>query len=773
MRTFSRWRVVAVARAFGLIGVALGGLIAVGSNNPANSPQANSGNGQPPPASEMKRLSCGPPDYACSYQGTDAKPLCTDCSWPPVPDMSAKPNAVFYDKVLGIEGAGNQIVRCTYPEMNKLGDGSFGIGFGGSGDSNAIGKAGGSPPTYRLIIGGAPFTYTPDPIHPSCHPTYGSISAFDVAEGSFSWVTSHLYYAFAGNYFKIHAIDLGSSSPPKRTPIADFQQILPRKGIDWPGAHQVVPLGTILKPSHSNSGGYLYQSTCPPAQTSCSSGSTGDATPAFSQAVMTDTSDGTVTWRNIGVGFNDPSTWNTIGGVSTDDDVFVKGMGDAGGQGGRGAIFVAAYKRSTNTYYLYNVGTGIISYFRCTGGVSYDCSGGTWTQTLVGMTALPDRFVLHNVKVNKNGEWVVIVQDACRFRTCMIVPGSFGPYLWQLSTTEAKVNKVTSHPYGHWTEGFRLFANMNGERGVALNGRSFSDPDNQFPLNRFPAESVPAPADAFDAHPSWNYDDGTDTTPICTATAAFDWPYRAPWENEVVCFGTNPDATCSTPGHQLCQTVIKRFFHTYNPATCNQYEGFWSCWAIGALSQDGRYYAFTSNWGDTLGSTSNGGHGPGSCTGGFNFQKGYDYKVGDVFEPGNGTGSGHPNAGFTVFKVTVAGSSNSYPPGAWPRAWSLRQTAGQGFYRNGDTILPPAAHNPCNHQFQVTDGGGAPNGSTPPDWQRSYSYSGSCASVKGGGTIKDGAITWTDVGEFVLGTMHLANLGRDNCRSDVFIGELN
>ena len=36
---------------------------------------------------------------------------------------------------------------------------------------------------------------------------------------------------------------------------------------------------------------------------------------------------------------------------------------DAGGQGGVGAIFVAVYKRSSNTYFLYNVGTGIISYF--------------------------------------------------------------------------------------------------------------------------------------------------------------------------------------------------------------------------------------------------------------------------------------------------------------------------------------------------------------------------------------------------------------------------
>jgi hypothetical protein len=714
--------------------------------------------------------SCGPPSYPCSDQSTDVKPLCRDCSLPVVPDMSAKPNAVYYDKVFASKDAGNQIVRCTYPEMNPQGNGSFIIGFGGSGDSNAIGKAGGTPPSYRLIISGAPFTYIPDPGHPVCRPTYGSISSFRVADGSFSWIKPHLYYAFAGNHFKVLAMDLGSPSPPNRTPIVDFQQALPRRGVDWPGANRAIPLGTILKPSHNNNGGYLYQATCPPAQTACASGTTGDRLPSFNPTIMTDTADGTVTWRNIGVGFDNPSTWSTIGGVSTDDDVFVKGVGDAGGQGGSGALFVVAYKRSANLYFLYNVGTGIVSYFKCNAGTSYSCSGGSWAETILGMTTLPDRFVLHNVKVNKSGEWVVITQDDCRYRTCSIVPGSFGPYLWQLSTTGANVHKITSHPYGHWTEGFRLFANQNGDPGVWINGRSFANPDDQFPLNDS-AASGPAPADAVDAHPSWNYNDGTDTTPICTNTVAFDWPYKAPGENEVVCFGTNPDPNCSSPGHGLCRDVTKRFFHTYNPATCNQYDGFWSCWGIGALSQDGKYYAFTSNWGDTLGSTSKGGYGTGSCVGGFNFQKNHEYRVGDVFEPGNGTGNGHPNAGFTVFKVTVAGSSGGYPKGAWPRSWSPRRDAADGYYRNGATILPPTSHNPCNHAFRV-EGGGVASGSSPPDWKKAYDYDGSCQSAKSGGTIKDGGITWSDIGEYVLGTMHLANLGRDDCRSDVFIGEL-
>jgi hypothetical protein len=720
--------------------------------------------------SNQDAKACGPPYYGCSYQGTDLKPLCTDCSLPPVPDMSAKPNAVYYDKVFGM-GAGNQIVRCTYPETSSTGNASFVIGFGGSGDSNAIGKVGGDPPSYRLIIGGAPFTYIPDAIHPVCRPTYGSIASFRVTDGSFSWVTPHLYYAFADNHFKVFRMDFGNPSPPKRTPVVDFQQVLPRRGIDWPGPTHGIPLGTILKPSHNNGGGFLYQATCPPSQTACPSGTTGESLPSFSQKVMTDTSDGAVTWRNIGMGFNDPSTWNTIGGVSADDNVFVKGVGDAGGQGGPGALFVVAYKKSVNLYYLYNVGTGIISFFKCVGGTGFQCAGGSWVETILGMTSLPDRFVLHNVKVNKSGDWIVVVQDSCRFRTCSIIPGSAGPYLWHLSTNETKVNKVTSHPYGHWTEGFKLFANMDGDPGVNLIGRTFADPDKPFSLNSY--SPTGARTEGADAHPSWNYNDGSDSTPVCTATVGFDWPYTIPSENEVVCYGTNADASCSTPGHALCRDVTKRFFHTYNPATCNQYDGFWSCWGIGALSQDGKYYAFTSNWGNTLGSTASGGHGPGSCVGGFNFQRNHEYRIGDVFEPSNGTGNGHPNGGFTVFQVTAAGSSGEYPPGAWPRAWLQRRNDAEEYYRNGAIILPTAVRNPCNHAFRVTEGGGSANGSSPPDWKKAYEYSGSCQSVKSGGIIKDGGITWADIGEYTLGTMHLANLGRDDCRSDVFIGTLN
>ncbi|HUA14011.1 MAG TPA: hypothetical protein VMG31_01840 [Verrucomicrobiae bacterium] len=685
--------------------------------------------------------------------------------------MSAEPNAVSYDKTFGIK-AGNQIVRCTYPDTNEGNNHTYVIGSGGSGDSHVIGVAGGSPPSYRLIIGDThgtayPFTFVPDPVHPKCYPTYSPISNFVIGDGSFSWISPHLYYQF-GRY-KVKTLDLGSPKPPPQIPIVDFKQILPRDAPDWPGAGHTVALGMIIQPRDNNPGKYLYQATCPARKTSCSPGVTGSPPPEFGQKVMTNTGDGTAIWRNIGRGFNFPPTWTDIGGVSTDDDVFVEAFSDAQGQGGIGAVFVAAYKRSANTYYLYNVGTGIISYFSCVDGKGFRCAGGSWQETILGMVAIPDRYLLHNVKLNKSGEWVVIVQEGCRFNSCSITPGTWGPYFWKLSTTEAKVSRVSTHAYGHWTEGFRLFANQNGEPGINLNGRTFDAPQDEFALNN--ASAPPHPSQGVDAHPSWNYNDGSDTTPICTATVGFDWPYTIPWENEVVCYGTNPDPSCTEKGHSLCRNVVKRFFHTYNPATCDQNEGFWGCWGVGALFQDGKYYAFTSNWGDTLGSTSRGGHGPGSCHGAFNFQLGHSYQVGDVFEPSNGTNR-HSNNTFAIFKVTVAGSSDSYPSGDWPAAWRWKRNASEGFYQDGEVILP-RGRNPCNHSFRVSGGGGKANGADPPDWQKAYDDNHSCSAQATSRTIIDGGITWTDIGDYVLGTMHLANAGRDNCRSDVFIGALN
>jgi hypothetical protein len=594
------------------------------------------------------------------------------------------------------------------------------------------------------------------------------MNSFRVAEGSFSWLTPHLYYAFGGHRFVINAIDLGSIDLPKRDTIADFQQILPRDGPDWPGANRSVGLGTIIRPRSNNVGNYLFQATCAPRLSSCSPGLSGATLPLFSQVVMADTLDGSVVWRNIGVGFNEIASWIAVGGVSTNDDVFAKSFSDNGGQDGPGAIFVAVYKRSSNTYFLYNVGTGIISYRACENGYGYTCLGGSWVQRILGITSITDRYFLHNLRINKNGQWVLLERGSCVLDSCSADPKGPGIYVWQLGTSGTYVSKLTRTAWDDWTSGFKFLVNQDSEAGSNLTARAYGTLEESFPFNY--SATNKAHHTAVEIHPSWNYNDGSDTTPVCSATSTLDWPYIAPWQNEVVCFGTNLNSDCSTLGHAPCRTTIKRFFHTYSSGTCDEETNLNSCHAVGALSQDGKYYAFTSNWGDTLGSVRRGGHGPSSCNGAFNFQLDHKYKVGDIFEPTNRTDNNHPNPNFNVYQVTGAGRSSSYPPYGWPQAWSKKW----GNYQDGDIILPlNSPNNPCNHYFRVTAGGGSATALVPLVWKDVYGYTGSCSSVRTKETVIDGGITWTDMGEYVLGTMHLANLGRDDCRSDVFIGVLN
>ena len=97
----------------------------------------------------------------------------------------------------------------------------------------------------------------------------------------------------------------------------------------------------------------------------------------------------------------------------------------------------------------------------------------------------------------------------------------------------------------------------------------------------------------FDSHFSWNNVDPDDSTPVCFSTyqpANPDTPGAAPlttgpWDNEIDCAETDGKAS-----------RIWRFAHTYSTAR----NGFWST-PRGNVSQDGRFFMFTSDWEDQLG----------------------------------------------------------------------------------------------------------------------------------------------------------------------------
>ncbi|MGC2118890.1 MAG: hypothetical protein WA644_07360, partial [Candidatus Acidiferrales bacterium] len=87
----------------------------------------------------------------------------------------------------------------------------------------------------------------------------------------------------------------------------------------------------------------------------------------------------------------------------------------------------------------------------------------------------------------------------------------------------------------------------------------------------------------------WNNDDTSDRQPFfsSTVTVPTGLPITSAWQDEILGFSmTNPG-------------TVWRFMNTYTTGTSQ----FFSCqYAIGTVSQDGKWFIFTSDWGNTLGS---------------------------------------------------------------------------------------------------------------------------------------------------------------------------
>ena len=91
-----------------------------------------------------------------------------------------------------------------------------------------------------------------------------------------------------------------------------------------------------------------------------------------------------------------------------------------------------------------------------------------------------------------------------------------------------------------------------------------------------------------DSHWSWNNDDANDSFPVCGSTYREVPPFtriERAWDREVICIRT--DGT---------QSQVWRFAHHRSTAA----NGFWST-PRGNVSQDGKFYMFTSDWENTLG----------------------------------------------------------------------------------------------------------------------------------------------------------------------------
>jgi hypothetical protein len=261
-------------------------------------------------------------------------------------------------------------------------------------------------------------------------------------------------------------------------------------------------------------------------------------------------------------------TWSVNGGVGDDDTVFGRAFSTTGGQGT--GIYVVVYK----------VGSGCSLLNTQTGQVS-----GDWGAK--GTINIADRWTIHNVKLSKDGNWMIITPTQCTSARC-----SAGPYFWQVGTTNVGSCGQGGLCSGHFTEGYSHWVNCNNSPMGNQVIRSFSEPTSTHSIGNNLPEGIVVP---LDQHQSWNNADPQDSLPVFSATWSNLSPFPAPWYNEIIAVA--PDGSGKT----------WRFAHTFITARSQRFS---TAYAIGTISQDGRFFIFASDWMGTLGSES----GAASCT---------------------------------------------------------------------------------------------------------------------------------------------------------------
>jgi hypothetical protein len=270
--------------------------------------------------------------------------------------------------------------------------------------------------------------------------------------------------------------------------------------------------------------------------------------------------------------FNGGTTWGSDVGTSANDTVFGGAWSDSGGQDT--GIYATVYK----------VGSGCRWYNTQTGEV-----GGDWGPA--GSIGLPDSYTIHNARISKDGNWLVIDNAGCLNISC-----TGGRYYWEVGTTTVMVCAGNDNCSGHFTEGYIHWVNDPNEMVSEI--RNFSDPDGPYELVKGNPFGLAPP---WDTHQSWNNVNSTDTTPVFETTASPTTPFPAAYYNEILAMAANGSAK------------VWRFCHSFitGPLPDNSYN-FDAQYGIGSVSQDGHFFIFTSDWISTLGSNS----GESICTAG-------------------------------------------------------------------------------------------------------------------------------------------------------------
>jgi hypothetical protein len=237
---------------------------------------------------------------------------------------------------------------------------------------------------------------------------------------------------------------------------------------------------------------------------------------------------------------------------------------------------------SNDVVYVYDRAAGCRWYNARTGEI-----GGQWGAK--GIIQLADRYLIHDARINRSGEFIELSRSGASVPEFTRTQNAASSFIWNVNTLEV-MPCPSKGCKGHHALGYSHLLNPSEqEHPMDLWIRPLNHLTATVPL----IKQLPALQGWFDLHISWNDVNKDDSNPACLSTYRRDNPgalgmppkVLGPWENEIVCVETDQK-----------ESKVWRFAHTYSTAQ----NGFWSS-PRGNLSQDGRFYMFTSDWEDQLG----------------------------------------------------------------------------------------------------------------------------------------------------------------------------
>lgn len=254
--------------------------------------------------------------------------------------------------------------------------------------------------------------------------------------------------------------------------------------------------------------------------------------------------------------FSGKAGWREIS-VAWDDATFALAAG-------------TGYQNSAHTVYVWNANTGC---------QTYDTEAGTVNGVKVSGAA--DSFLIHAIKISGNGKVVM-------------VGGGKQRHFWHVGTTTVETLRRGGINEGHFALGYNSFLNTaepTSDGAWCKLGMAIWDLSA---LSRvrylLTAKQCGNRLTPGDDHVSWNNDDTTDVQPFATSTTLPpDRAINAAWQDEILVFMQN--GTVHREGHTF-NSGKSRFFACQN--------------AIGSISQDGKWFFFSSDWEQTLGKDASG-----------------------------------------------------------------------------------------------------------------------------------------------------------------------